>query len=72
MLKDGAKYSGYVTKSYKDDEVVPEGRGKIKWPNGDKYSGYFKNGLPHGKGTKIIVDKNTVIEGQFKNGMANG
>ena len=72
VLKDGARYSGYVLKAQQDEDLVPEGRGKIKWPNGDKYSGYFKGGLPHGKGTKIIADKNTVIEGLFRNGLAHG
>ena len=73
VLKDGARYSGYVLKAQQDNEdLIPEGRGKIKWPNGDKYSGYFKGGLPHGKGTKIIADKNTVIEGLFRNGLAHG
>lgn len=72
VLKDGARYSGYVLKANQDEELVPEGRGKIKWPNGDKYSGYFKAGQPHGKGTKHIAEKNTVIEGLFRNGLAHG
>ena len=71
VLKDGARYSGYVLRSQNNqEELIPEGRGKIKWPNGDKYSGYFKSGVPHGQGTKIYQEKNTVIEGQFRNGVA--
>ena len=30
VLKDGARYSGYVLKGNQDEELVPEGRGKIK------------------------------------------
>ena len=73
VLRDGSKYTGFATKSAtNEDERIPEGRGKIKWPNGDKYMGYFKNGQPHGQGTKILAERNTVIEGQFRNGMAYG
>lgn len=64
VLSDGALYSGQVRKdptSKTPDEMFPDGKGKIKWPNGDKYSGRFMNGVPQGEGIKTIVASNISI-----------
>ena len=48
-LPDGGLYSGHVRRDpMRPDELVPDGVGKIKWPNGDKYRGRFLNGVPNG------------------------
>ena len=61
-LPDGGLYSGHVRRDpIKPDELVPDGLGKIKWPNGDKYRGRFLNGVPNGKGIKQILATGTTI-----------
>ena len=77
VLPDGALYSGQVRRDLSKqnrDELVPDGRGKIKWPNGDKYSGRFMAGRPHGEGVKVMTvpEGTTTIEGIFHNGFACG
>jgi len=75
VLQDGALYTGQVRRdptSRTPDELIPDGKGKIKWPNGDKYRGRFMGGLPHGEGVKFIAADNTGIEGTFRNGLAFG
>ena len=53
VLPDGALYTGQVGRDAKNPTLfVPDGKGKIKWPNGDKYSGRFINGVPTGEGIK--------------------
>ena len=45
-------------------EGVREGKGTLKWANGDEYIGVFKNGLRHGKG--VFREKNgRSYEGQW-------
>jgi len=44
-LPDGSLYSGDL--KY---EVIREGMGTNKWPNGDRYTGEWLNDMPHGKG----------------------
>ena len=62
VLPDGALYSGQVKRdAIRPDELIPDGKGKIKWPNGDKYSGRFINGMPHGEGIKQVVASGITI-----------
>ncbi|PGT89016.1 hypothetical protein COD11_04900 [Bacillus sp. AFS040349] len=42
-----------------------------EWPDGSKYTGEFKNGQPHGKGTLEWVNGDTYI-GEFLNGQLTG
>lgn len=66
LLPDGGLYSGHVRRdALHQDELLPDGVGKIKWPNGDKYRGRFMNGVPNGRGIKQIVATGTTIEGNF-------
>ena len=66
VLPDGALYSGMVRKdALRPEEFIPDGKGKIKWPNGDKYQGRFVGGVPNGEGIKEIVVSGTVIQGTF-------
>ena len=37
------------------------------WPNGDTYTGEWKDGLPHGLG-KLYVAKGKILEGRFEKG----
>lgn len=41
-------YEGMV-----DQEDRPHGKGKMRFPKGDNYTGEFKNGLKHGRGTEV-------------------
>ena len=43
------------------------GKGTMTYPDGQKYSGEFKDGEKHGHGTLIYADGKTVA-GEFKNG----
>jgi hypothetical protein len=47
------------------------GKGSIKYSNGDKYTGDFKNAQPDGQGIFTQIS-GTVYTGSFKNGMYNG
>lgn len=53
------KYEG----EWVDDQL--EGFGKETWPDGSHYSGYYKNGLKHGRGTFIWID-NAKYVGDFE------
>jgi hypothetical protein len=35
---------------------MPNGQGKLTWPNGDFYEGMFRNGKRHGLGKRINMD----------------
>ena len=74
VLADGSIYTGQVRidTSKNKEELLPDGQGKIKWPNGDKYQGGFVGGRPHGNGAKTIVSTRTIIKGAFLYGMACG
>ena len=50
ILEGGLKYQGKLVGG------VPNGQGKITWPNGDLYEGVFKNGKRHGFGKRINMD----------------
>ena len=49
-LPDGSMYTGQVKKdpNANANEYVPDGLGKIKWPNGDRYDGEFISGKLQG------------------------
>ena len=50
-LPDGSMYTGQVKKdpdAKTNDDYLPDGLGKIKWPNGDRYDGQFTLGKPQG------------------------
>ena len=66
VLADGALYSGQVRRdAVRPDELIPDGKGKVKWPNGDKYSGRFVGGVPNGEGIKQILATGISIQGTF-------
>ena len=44
---------------------------KIKLPEGDKYTGKTRNGVPHGFGVYTYANS-TIHAGEFKNGKENG
>ena len=50
---------------------VPEGKGKIKFENGEYYEGDFKKGEMTGEGTFKFSD-NTIYNGRLENGFFNG
>lgn len=49
-MDGGLKYQGKLVNG------LPNGPGKITWPNGDFYEGNFKNGKRHGYGKRINMD----------------
>ena len=68
-------YTGQVKKdpdAKTSDDYLPDGLGKIKWPNGDRYDGQFTLGKPQGQGTKTNKATGTVIQGNFMFGQACG
>ncbi|XP_052825972.1 alsin isoform X1 [Octopus bimaculoides] len=50
------------------------GFGEMKWPDGRRYIGKFKNGLQHGNGKYIVPksDSEEIYEGCWKEGKMNG
>ena len=73
-MPDGSIYTGQVRVdvSKSQEEWLPDGKGKIRWPNGDKYQGGFVAGKPHGEGAKTFAQTRTVIRGMFLYGFACG
>jgi hypothetical protein len=49
IYNNGNRYDGYWL------DVVFQGKGKYTWSNWDTYSGDFKLGRRHGRGTHTIV-----------------
>ncbi len=49
-LEGGLKYVGKLVNG------MPNGQGKMIWPNGDIYEGLFRNGKRHGLGKRINMD----------------
>lgn len=47
-----------------------EGFGTERWPDGTEYTGWFKGGMKHGRGTLTVIDpvsgENSRFEGDFK------
>lgn len=80
VLPNGARYTGEVIKVQKQqrssmkwvEEHVPQGKGKILWPNGDKYKGQFHDGVPNGEGEKTFAEDMSVLQCTFINGYAQG
>ena len=63
---------------YKDGEYIgnlenglPNGKGIVLFPSGNKYEGEFKDGLYEGEGTYIYIDYGR-YEGQWNEGKENG
>ena len=54
-----SEYEGY----FKDNNI--EGKGTMKWKNGDMYQGELKNGKMNGYG-RFIPQNGAVNEGHFK------
>ena len=44
-------------------EGVREGKGSLKWSNGDEYIGMFKNGLRHGEGPVPRGGRSMMVRG---------
>lgn len=74
VLSDGSIFTGQARRdlSKNTEEYIPDGQGKIKWPNGDKYQGAFVAGKPQGHGIKTIKATSSIIKGVFLYGMACG
>lgn len=54
---------------YKGESVddVPNGKGRMKWPNGDIYIGNWQMGERHGEGKMIFKTKGITYDGQWEN-----
>lgn len=52
-------------------EDKKHGRGTFFYKNGDRYDGYWVNGLPQGEGRMIYANEN-IYEGQWHEGKRNG
>jgi len=57
------QYEGDVLKD--SAEMVMHGRGKLTWPDGSVYDGWFKNGHQHGAG-RLIHANGDYYEGEWK------
>ena len=70
-FKNGQKYFGQMKHN------IPEGKGRMEYPNGFIYEGEWSNGKRHGKGKYIMYKDNVdlaadVYDGDFVNGKAEG
>ena len=53
-------------------DIELNGKGKIKYENGDVYEGEFKDGELDGQGKFISANGKLIYEGEFKDGKQNG
>lgn len=51
--------------------MAPHGKGKMYFPDGSYYHGYFYNGVPNGEG-RLINSFGISYQGQIRNGKATG
>ena len=51
--------------------VIREGMGKIIWPDGSVYEGWWKNDKANGRGRLVHADGD-VYDGEWKNDKAHG
>ena len=58
-LPDGSLYNGDLKYN-----VIRDGTGHNKWPNGREYKGEWFNDQPHGKGTMTLSEK-SFYRGEF-------
>ena len=70
--EDGTTYIGEYWMEEDGDfsRSVPDGKGKMTYPDGAIYWGDFKNGYPEGFG--ILKDTNGIFIGQWKEGEPHG
>ena len=50
---------------------LPNGRGLMKWSDGEEYEGAWSKGVEHGFG-KLVFANGDVYEGQFVDGYIKG
>lgn len=70
MHYEGELKTDFDDKEYKLSEVMT-GHGSIFFPNGDKYTGYVKNGQMHSNeklSSYYSIETRTRFEGFYKNG----
>ena len=65
QLDGGLSYKGEIRAQ------VPHGFGKLKWPSGDVYVGYFVNGKRHGRGKRTNAD-GSFFEGDYEEDQPSG
>ena len=66
---EGSKLRREYTGDWYEDKK--HGRGTFFYKNGDRYDGYWVNGLPQGEGRMIYANEN-IYEGQWHEGKRNG
>jgi len=66
LFPDGSKYKG----EFRD--LKPNGKGYIRYVNGNTYKGDFVLGVREGKGILFEKRSNSIYEGDFKDDMFNG
>ena len=67
---DGRVYVGEV-KAGEDGQDIPNGKGVMTWPKGDKYEGDWVDGKREGKG-RFVSYEGDIYTGEFKNDMKSG
>lgn len=65
-LPDGSQYKGDLKYN-----VIRDGQGYNKWPNGREYTGQWFNDQPHGKG-KLVFPDGGYYKGEFVYGSYHG
>lgn len=68
---DGREYFGEIAYDDQSEVPKPNGRGRMKFPNGNIYEGSFKNGEPNGF-IKIIYAHGDTYHGEMVNGVKCG
>lgn len=66
-FEDGSVYEG----EWHIELDIKHGRGKLVYPSGTVYEGYWRNNLENGRG-RITFINGDIYQGYFKNGKANG
>ncbi len=65
-LANGAVFEG----SFENDKK--NGLGKMSWPNGDVYTGVFRENMRSGKGTLVNLRRSSLFIGEYRNNRKSG
>jgi len=71
LFRENVEYNYGTYTGQFNQEGKWEGKGLLKFANGNIYEGEFKGGLPNGKGNFKFANGN-IYEGDYKNGLFDG
>ena len=65
-MEDGSKYLGYI------ENKLPNGKGRMEYPDGEVYEGDWKEGIRHGEFGRNEYTDGSLYEGSWDQGRFHG